>query len=339
MGPTDKRELLSRAFAATRFTQVLELLPQRRVLIVLTYHRIGDPMKTPYDSGVFSATADELDEHITHLKKRFHMVTPEEAVVIACGAGPTQASVLITFDDGYLDNYEEAFPVLKSQGVSAMFFLATGFVGSRRVPWWDRIAFVIKQRTGGTIRMNYPQPVEYDIDKLGILEVSRRILRVYRSTAVTDPDRFERELQEACKATPPSEDARPLFMSYAQAREMQAAGQAFGSHTHSHTILTTLSADAQREEFRVSREILERELNTKIDVLAYPVGSTHAFSGDSIEGLKATGYRAAFSHYGGLNRPGEMDRYDIRRLPMDRPSTSRLRLRTAVGGITGTRWF
>ena len=339
MGQIDKRELLSRAFATTRFTRILELLPQRRVLIVLTYHRIGDPLSTPYDSGVFSATADELDDHIRHLKKRFHMLTPEEAINIARGAGPTTASVLITFDDGYLDNYEAAFPVLQSQGVSAMFFLATGFVGSSRVPWWDRMAFVIKQCPTSTIRLRYPQPVEFDVEKLGLLEVSARILRIYRSPAVTDPDRFERELSEACQATPPGNDARPLFMSYDQAREMQAAGQAFGSHTHSHTILSTLSADAQREEFRASREILERELNTTIDVLAYPVGSTHAFSGQSIEELKATGYRAAFSHYGGMNRPGEIHPYDIRRLPMDRPSASRLRLRTAVGGITGTRWF
>jgi peptidoglycan/xylan/chitin deacetylase (PgdA/CDA1 family) len=339
MGLTDKRELLSRAFAATGFTRILELLPQRRVMIVLTYHRIGDHKSTPYDSGVFSATADELDVHLRHLKKHFHVVTPEEAVNIALGDGPTRACVLITFDDGYLDNYELAFPVLNSHDVSAMFFLATGFVGSSRVPWWDRIAFVIKQCRDKTIRLNYPQPVEFDVEKLGILEVSRRILRIYRSPSVTDPDRFERELAEICKATPPGNDARPLFMSYEQARLMQAAGQAFGSHTHSHTILTTLSADAQREEFRASREILERELKTTIDVLAYPVGSPHAFSGQSIEGLKATGYRAAFSHYGGLNRPGQTDPYDIRRLPMDRRSTSRLRLGTAVGGISGTRWF
>ncbi|MEQ1907236.1 MAG: polysaccharide deacetylase family protein [Vicinamibacterales bacterium] len=339
MGPTDKRELLSRAFAATRFTHILELLPQRPVLMVLTYHRIGDSLSTPYDSGVFSATADELDDHIRHIKKRFHLLTPEETIAMARGAGPTRASVLFTFDDGYLDNYEAAFPVLRSHGVSAMFFLATGFVGSSRVPWWDRMAFVIKQCPTSTIRLRYPQPVEFDVEKLGLLEVSRRILRIYRSPAVTDPERFERELAEACLATPPGNDASPLFMSYEQAREMQAAGQVFGSHTHSHTILSTLSAAAQREEFRASREILERELNTTIDVLAYPVGSTHAFSGQSIEGLKATGYRAAFSHYGGLNRPGEIDPYDIRRLPMDRPSTSRLRLRTAVGGITGTRWF
>ena len=152
MGPTDKRELLSRAFAATRFTRILELLPQRRVLIVLTYHRIGDPLSTPYDSGVFSATADDLDAHMRHLKRRFHMLTPEEAVATARGDGPARASVLITFDDGYLDNYTIAFPVLRSHGVSAMFFLATGFVGSSRVPWWDRIAYLIKQCPERTIR-------------------------------------------------------------------------------------------------------------------------------------------------------------------------------------------
>ena len=59
MSPIDKRERLSRVFSATRLIHLLEMLPQRRVLIVLTYHRIGDPHSTPYDSGVFSATGAE----------------------------------------------------------------------------------------------------------------------------------------------------------------------------------------------------------------------------------------------------------------------------------------
>lgn len=339
MASANKRELLSRAFAATRFTDILELLPQRRVLLILTYHRVGDPMSTPYDSGVFSATGEELDEHIRHLKRHFTIVSPDEAIELARSGGPSRATVAITFDDGYLDNYQIAYPVLKSHGVSAMFFLATSYVGSNVVPWWDRIAFIVKQSKHSKIRITYPEPQEFDIEELGIRETCRLILKVYRSAKTTDQERFERELTQICEATPPGQDSQQLFMDWNQAREMQAGGMQFGSHTHSHTILTTLSADAQREEFRLSREILEREMGRTIDVMAYPVGSPHAFSQESIAGLRATGYRAAFSHYGGFNRPNEIHPYDIRRFPVDNPSRSRLRLQTAVGAITGSRWF
>ena len=337
--PTNKRELLARAFAVTGFTDILELLPQRPVLLVLTYHRVGNPLDTPYDSGVFSATAEELDAHVSHLKRRFNFVSPTEAIDLICRGGPARATVAITFDDGYLDNYKVAYPILQSHGVSAMFFLATSYVGSNVVPWWDRIAYIVKKSKRSKLRLRYPESREFDINELGILETCRSVLKLYRSAKTTDPDRFERELVQECESVPPSQDSQQLFMNWDQAREMQAGGMEFGSHTHSHTILTTLSPEAQREEFRLSREIMEREMGRAIDVMAYPVGSPHAFSQDSIAGLKATGYRAAFSHYGGFNRSDDIQPFDIRRFPVDRPSRSRLRLQTAIGALTASRWF
>ena len=339
INPLSKRELVSRGLAASQFTRVLELMPRSQTLMVLNYHRIGDASSSPIDSGVYSASADEFDDHIRHLKKRFHISTPDEALAIVGSKRPTRHTVFITFDDGYLDNYDIAFPILKAHGVSAMFFLATGFVGTGRMSWWDRISWTIKRSTQKRIRLTYPHPVEFDLDRLGAREACRRILRLYRGPSVTDPARFERELSAACGVEAAHEAPFQLFLNYDQAREMQAAGMAIGSHTHNHSILTTLTPDAQREEFRLSREILEREMKRPIDVLAYPVGSRTAFSGATIEGLKSTGYRAAFSHYGGFNRPGQTEPFDIRRQPIGDVSHSRFRLQTAIGAVTGSRWF
>ena len=61
--PLSKRELVSRLLAAAQFTTVLELIPRRQSLMVLNYHRIGDAVSSPIDSGVYSATADEFDGH------------------------------------------------------------------------------------------------------------------------------------------------------------------------------------------------------------------------------------------------------------------------------------
>ena len=127
-----KRELAARASAWVGFTSVLENLPQRRVLMILTYHRIGNAEDTPFDSNVFSATAEELDAQIAYFKRRFHMATLEEALAMNSGHGPRGTSVLITFDDGYLDNYNLAFPILRSHGVQGVFFLPTAFRGDRQ---------------------------------------------------------------------------------------------------------------------------------------------------------------------------------------------------------------
>jgi peptidoglycan/xylan/chitin deacetylase (PgdA/CDA1 family) len=117
---------------------------------------------------------------------------------------------------------------------------------------------------------------------------------------------------------------------------MQRNGMAFGSHTHSHEILTSLSAELQREEARYSREILEQELNSRIDILAYPVGLKHCFSTDTVSALEQTGYRAAFSFYGGSNRPGEIRPFDIRRYGVADLSYDQFRLQTTMRAATGT---
>src|SRR5580658_6908786 len=158
-----KRELLARLCYKAGLTRVLEALPQRRTLIILNYHRIGNAEETLFDSGVFSATAEQFDSHIAYLKRRFHMATLEEVFAIVGGGALRGPSVLITFDDGYLDNYTLAFPILRTHGVEAVFFLPTAFIGTGKLPWWDVIAYMIKRSVKKRIHLEYPEPLNFDL--------------------------------------------------------------------------------------------------------------------------------------------------------------------------------
>ena len=139
-----KRELLARALLRSGALFMLSKVPARDSLLVLNYHRIGDPESDPFDPGVFSATGEEFDEQVSYLKRYHSLVTLEEALEFVDGTSKDKARrcrVLITFDDGYLDNYKTAFPILHSHGAQGVFFLCTNLVGSGFVPWWDRIAY------------------------------------------------------------------------------------------------------------------------------------------------------------------------------------------------------
>jgi peptidoglycan/xylan/chitin deacetylase (PgdA/CDA1 family) len=334
-----KRELLARVCTWAGLTRMLEDMPQRRALIVLNYHRIGNADETPFDSGVFSATAEQLESQISYFKSRFHMATLEEVFAMIGDDVPRGTSVLITFDDGYLDNYTLAFPILRAQGVQGVFFLPTAFIGTGKLPWWDEIAYIVKHSVKEHIRLEYPEPATFDRKGNGGRRVSMQILRLFTQPAVKDPERFISELEKACEVSRPKGGTDRCFLDWQEAREMQEHGMAFGSHTHSHQILSKLSPELQQEEARCSREILERELNRKIDTLAYPVGLPHCFSPDTVSVLEQTGYRAAFSFYGGSNLPGKMQPFDIRRYGVADLSHSRLRLQTAWGAATGAPWF
>lgn len=324
-----KREFVARLSARFGVTSALEILPKRRQLLILNYHRIGDPAKTPYDSGTFSASAEEFDQQIACLKRRYHMATLEEAL-------GGERGVLITFDDGYLDNYKEAFPVLKSHGVQAVFFLPTAFVGTGKIPWWDSIAYILKHSRNRRIQLAYPEKAEYDLEPaLGVIE---QVLATAKRSEVST-DLLIADLERACDCPRPAAGAERCFLSWEEAREMQAAGMAFGSHTHTHEILSKLSNEKQMEELKTSREIMERELGQPIRTLAYPVGAPSTFSASTMDAAERAGYVAAFSFFGGINTPGRMERFNIRRVGVASPSIARLRLQTALMALTGSVWF
>jgi len=247
--------------------------------------------------------------------------------------------VLITFDDGYLDNYSVAFPILRSHGVQAVFFLPTAFIGTGKLPWWDIIAYIIKRSVKGRIHLEYPAPRDFDLAADGGKRVSMEILRLFTHPTVKDPERFLVDLERECEVLRPEAEAERCFLNWDEARDMQQHGMDFGSHTHSHEILTKLSPERQREEVRYSREILERELNRQVDVLAYPVGLKHCFSSDTVSALEQTGYRGAFSFYGGSNRAGDVRPYDIQRYGVSDSSFARFRLEMILRTVTGTGSF
>lgn len=335
-----KRELLARALYWTGTSHIISQLPARDSLLVLNYHRIGNAADDLFDPGVFSATADALDEQIKYLKRRVSIVTLEEALAFSGGSDTHKARrccVLLTFDDGYLDNFQIAFPILRSHGVQGVFFLATGMVGSCHVPWWDHIAFVVKTARKRQFSLRYPARLVIDLDENGVEASLRAILGLYKKPENSDPHRFIRELEREAKGEDLPGTVR-RFLDWDEAREMLRGGMAIGSHTHSHHVLSQLEPDLQLEEMRNSRCILKENLGVDIDVIAYPVGSKTSFNEHTRNAARAAGYRVAFSFYGGINVPGKVSPYDLNRIGIGDQSRSRFRVQTSVCRFAGAFW-
>jgi peptidoglycan/xylan/chitin deacetylase (PgdA/CDA1 family) len=335
-----KRELLAQALfwsgAATLFSQ----LPERDLLLVLNYHRIGNRDNDLFDPGVFSATSAEFNEQISCLKRNFSLVTLEEALAFVDGTikeKTRHCRVLITFDDGYLDNYEVAFPILRSHGVQGVFFVVTGLVGSCYVPWWDHIAYVLKTARQHQFCLRYPADLAVDVDENGMTKSLRDVLSLYKRPENTEPARFIQELREEAKGNELPGTIR-RFLNWNEAREMTSGGMAIGSHTHSHHVLSQLEPDQQRRELAHSRTLLREQLGVEVDTLAYPVGHVTSFSEQTQRLARDTGYRAAFSFYGGTNQQGKMRPYDLKRVSVAGQSWSRFRVQAAICRCTGNYW-
>lgn len=319
---------------------VIGKLPAYDSLLVLNYHRIGNAEEDPFDPELVNATADEFDEQIAYLKRHVSLITLDEAIAFVEGSAREarrRFRVLITFDDGYLDNYTLAFPVLRSHSVPAAFFLSTGIVGSCHIPWWDHVAYVMKSARQRRFTLHYPGELDVEIDARGIRKSVEDVLMLYKSPRNTDPARFLAEVKEAAKGDDPPQSLR-RFLNWEEAREMLAGGMAIGSHTHSHPVLSQLTPAQQGEELTRSRQLLKTHLDIHADALAYPVGFPDSFSHETRKCAEDAGYRVAFSYYGGINVPGNIPRYDVKRISVGYQSWERFRVQTNVCRFTGSYW-
>lgn len=336
-----ERERLARILHRSGFSSLLSLLPARDSLLVLTYHRVGDAESDPWDPAIFSATADEFDQQVSYLKRKHSLVTLEEALAFVDGTETDKSSrcrVLITFDDGYLDNYQIAFPILKSYGAQGVFFLCSNLVGSGHVPWWDHMAYLVKSGTKKKFSLRFPTALDIDIEKNGLIESLRSIFDLYKTPENLDLDRFIRELQEAVGGQDLPQDSR-RYLTWEEAREMLDGGMAIGAHTHTHPMLSKLNEDEQRRELAQSKAIIGEKLGIQVDSFAYPFGSRTAFTEKTQQIAEEVGFRGAFSYYGTMtNQRGSIKRYDLKRVTVGSQSWTRMQVQTEICRISGTFW-
>jgi peptidoglycan/xylan/chitin deacetylase (PgdA/CDA1 family) len=289
-------------------------------LLVLNYHRIGSVEGHPLDDGVMSATEADFRAQVRFLRGHFDL-PPLEAVMSAAEQGFrfSRPTALITFDDGYRDNFELALPILREAGVPAVLFICPHFVVAQPLPFWDFVAYVLKKTTVKTLTLTYPFEFHANLEQESPRAAATRLLTALGNhRSPQDEPRFFEHLQERGEVQVPLDALRRhLFMSWDEVRQAAAAGLAIGSHTLTHPVLAHQSEDEQRREMIESKRVLEEQLGQPVETIAYPFGQPDCFSDVTKRLAQEAGYRLGFSYYGGINRPSHADRFDVNRVAVD----------------------
>jgi len=251
-----------------------------------------------------------------YFKKHFTVITLDDIPEILEGKIKDKRYALITFDDGYIDNYSKAFPILVKNGISATFFLATNFIDNAEIPWWDRIAYLVRHAQVNEIKLeNWSESII--LRKENISTIIRQVLDLVK---INDGLAIEDILVELEKKLqiPNGElnSSVPLFMTWDMAREMHEAGMGFGSQTCSHRIMSHLTISEQNYEAKVSKELIDMKLNTDIKAFAYPVGGKDSFTENTIEIIKKY-YEVSFSFISGINTSKRLNEFCIERISVD----------------------
>lgn len=306
-------------------------------VVGLAYHRIGDGTGSRFDRGLWSATPEAFDRQVRWLKANYDVISPREIpYVLRLRRG---RHVIVSFDDGFRDNYTDAFPILRAHRATATFFVSTGFLDAPRLPWWDELAWMVRESRRGELSLPGFLPVPLPLERPDPQRAIRALLGVYHELP---HDRTGAFLDALAEATGTGRHAGPeaerLWMTWDMVRELRAGGMTIGGHSVTHPVLSRLPLEAQREEIRGCARRLEQELGAPMRVFAYPVGQPGSFDAGTRECLREAGVRIAFSYYGGLSRLDRWDPYDVRRHAVEQDTTfDEFRARVALPGWRGRR--
>jgi len=297
----------------------------RRRLTILAYHRVARAYDYPWlDESLISAYPAQFEEQVSYLARNYSVLTFSRLERLWQSANLPENALIITFDDGYLDNYEVAFPILRRYRVPATFFLTTDYIGKRELFWWDRVYLWVTQTPKESLHLKVGS--EFVAYKLGSAEVRRGVVRELLGLMkqVSDSERqgLLKQLAAECRVARCDTWNYQATMTWEQVQEMFRAGMEFGAHTATHPILTKVEdVERLRLEIRESKRQIEAHIGRKVNCFCYPVGLREAMDQRVREVLKEEGFCFATSAIHGVNMAGESDPLALRRLwitPQDR---------------------
>ncbi|MCG6155813.1 polysaccharide deacetylase family protein [Rubinisphaera margarita] len=314
--PFGKKKLLAGMMQASGVNFALGGLPSWSGLLVVNYHRIGARESCPFDGNLYSATAERLERQVQQYQRHADVVGIDDLETIV--AGRPGKHILITFDDGYRDNYDLAFPVLKQAGVPATFFIATGFIDRPHVAWWDEIAWIIRNAKVSSLAAGRWFECGLQIDSNDPRAAVGRAVQTYWQLQGPATEDFMNDLaREAGTGRCGPEQARNLWMDWDMVRELDAEGFDIGGHTVSHPVLARQETSVQREEIFGSMRRLTEELGKSPKAFSYPVGQPDMFTEETKQLVREAGYTFAFSFYGQYDPMTATDRFNIPRCAID----------------------
>lgn len=266
--------------------------------VILCYHRVGTsgvPLYSALPPSVFEAQME-------FLSARYRIVSLEE-VVNRLGDPTAEPGVAVTFDDGYGDVFQFAYPALRKYRIPATIFLTASAIETGEAPWYDGVFLALQVTELKTVELTLDRRVRYSLTSppqkfRSALDIMMRLRKL--------PDGRRKEcMAELERRIPiPREEMSGRMLTWDQVRSMQAGGISFGSHTMTHPVVSRLEMSELLAELRGSREILEEKIGTPVVDFAFPFGQASDCGTLCEPALAECGYRSAVTTVWGVNERG-----------------------------------
>lgn len=292
----------------------------RGKVAILMYHRVvsREELSRHYiQPGMYVATST-FERHLAFLKNHFEILPMSDLLSMWDEQrwDPKQRYCVVTFDDGWLDNYLYAFPLLRQHAVPATVFLPTGFIGTEDWFWPEKMAWMYRQyatRKEGE-KQRCLEALRSRYSWLGGFSLA--VVRGDVNALIEQCKTFNSEQLDALLSgwAASLEVGLPLerqVINWDEARAMSAAGVSFGSHSVSHKILTKLTPREIVQEVEGSWATLAQQRVNSVPVFCYPNGD---WSTDISSAVKAAGYKAATTTEFGYETQMPTNQFGLKRV-------------------------
>lgn len=275
---------------------------------ILMFHRILPKEKIEsYTQAGMYVTPSTFDMQMQYLCKNFNIVSINDVFKFILKKNLQLYSkpyCIITFDDGWKDNYIYAFPILKKYKVPATIFLSTNYINSSKEFWTDRLSRIIyynKINEGNIFSSKIRIPLILELKKLNgsIENMIEKAISIFKNYTLEDIEKTLNVLTNILKIK--NQGKLSHFLDWSEIEEMYNSGLiTFGSHTANHQILTTISDVEIRKELEQSKNVLLEKKVVDINFIpfSYPNGD---FDNNVIHLVKEIGYSLAVTTQSGFN--------------------------------------
>lgn len=295
----------------------------------IAYHRIDEIEAEPdLDPGLVSATPKAFRSQMEVIARHYNAIHLDDLVAAHRGEAtlPPRA-VLLTFDDGYADFAEHAWPILKRLGLPAVLFVPTSFPD---VPgpgfWWDRSFAAVNRSREKQLRLDGVG--DFDLSSASGQRAAHLAIRLHVKSLPHDKamawlDEVIGNLVEL--------PSLHRVLGWDALRKLAAEGLSVCSHSHAHALVTRMEPDDLMADLVLSKRMIEENLGDHAPppVFAYPTAANDEATQIAV---RDAGYELAFGGGRSIDRLPLANPFEITRIPVIRYATSlfRAQLRPSV---------
>jgi peptidoglycan/xylan/chitin deacetylase (PgdA/CDA1 family) len=299
---------------------ILKKVKKKYPAVILCYHRFKNDKAAVIPPKLY---VKSFQRQLLHLKKWYDVITLDQLIQnIKERNGFSKPTVVITIDDGFQDNYDVAFPILRQLNLPATIFLTSGLVGTQSSPWIDEIALAIRDCKATSFY--FPLLFGDEVITLSGYEAKAQAFhRIFQEMLYLDHKKKLEILKELLLNLRGNSDLSKvrdrIMLEWKEIKEMSRNMISFQAHTLSHPTLSKMPLEKAVFEIRESKRIIEKQLGTRVKHFAVPNGKDKDFIEELRDYCRNGGFESIATTNFGCVKEGT-DPYNLPRIcPDSRP--------------------